>query len=292
MRKALIAPVLAIILGLPAIASAQDTATAGAPPAPNPDVGTSGNRVTVAVGAATVPDYEGADSNDIIPAAAAIGTLGGFDFFTRGTQLYVDLVRDPSGPGTKFEFGPIAGVRLQRNKVKSIDDPRVRALGKIDVAYELGASAGVSRTGVITSEYDTLSARVGYIYDVSGAYGSYVVTPQINYSTPLSVRNLVSLGVSADYVGKGYGRTYFGVTPAGRVASGLRSYAINDSGWKSYTLSAFALQSLSGDLRHGFGIGAGVLYSQYLGRYKRSPLVGDIGDASTWSAAVGLTYTF
>lgn len=274
---------------VPVAAFAQDTTQAAAP---NPDIGMSGDRVTVGVGAATVPDYEGADSNDIIPAAVAIGTLGGFDFFTRGTQLYVDLVKDPAGPGTKFEFGPIAGVRLQRNSRKGIDNAQVRALGTIDTAYEFGASAGISRTGVITSDFDTLSARVGYIHDVSGAHGSYVISPQVNYTTPLSYSTIVSLGASADYVGKGYGRTYFGVSPTGTLASGLRTYGVGDSGWKNYSLSAFALQSLTGDLRHGLAIGGGVLYSQYLGKYKRSPLIRDVGDSSTWSAAIGLAYTF
>jgi outer membrane protein len=284
----------AIALVLPAAAHAQDTATAGAPPTPNADVSMDGDRVTIGLGVATVPEYEGADANDIIPGAVAVGTLGGYDFFTRGTQLYVDLVKDPAGPGTKFEFGPIAAGRIQRNSLKGIDDLRVRALGKVDVAYELGAFAGVSRTGVITSDFDTLTARVGFVHDlgIGDAHGSYVITPQINYSTPLSIRNLVSLGVSADYVGKGYGRTYFGVTPGQSLASTLRSYSIGDSGWKNYSLSAFAVQSLSGDLRRGLGIGAGVLYTQYLGKYKRSPLVRDAGDSSTFAAAVGLTYTF
>ena len=285
--------VAALALGLPAVAAAQDTSTAGAPPSPvSAEADPGGDRVTIGVGVATVPNYEGADSNDIVPGGIAVGTLGGVDFFTRGTQLYVDLVGDPSGPGTKFELGPIAAIRLQRNSLKGIDDARVRALGKIDRAYEVGAFAGVSRVGVITSDFDILTARVGFVHDVSDAHGSYVITPQVNYTTPLSVRTLVSLGVSGDYVGRGFGRTYFGVTPAGTLASSLRTYSVGDSGWKSYSLSAFAVQSLSGDLRRGLGIGAGVLYTGYLGRYKRSPLVRDIGKTGTWAAAAGLTYTF
>jgi outer membrane scaffolding protein for murein synthesis (MipA/OmpV family) len=290
LRTFLLPFAVALTLGLPAAAAAQVIDAQTAPPTAASDDG--GDRVTIGIGLASVPDYEGADSNDIVPAAAAVGTLGGFDFFTRGTQLYVDLVRDPAGPGTKFELGPIAAVRFQRNDVDGIDNPQVRALGKIDTAYELGASVGVSRTGVITSDFDTLSARVGFVHDVSGAHGSYVVSPQINYTTPLSYSTLVSLGASADYVGRGFGRTYFAVAPAGTLASGLRTYGVTDSGWKNYSLSLFALQSLSGDLRRGLAVGGGVLYSRYLGKYKRSPLVGDIGDASTWSLAAGLTYTF
>lgn len=275
-----------IALTLAAPAWAQNaTNPAATPPAATPDDG--GNRITVALGAAYVPDYEGASSNEIIPAAAVIGRAYGLDFFTRGTQLYVDLVPDRPGPGTDFEIGAIAGVRLDRTN--KVDNRRVRALGKVDTAVELGGFVGVSRTGVITSEYDVLTARVAYVRDVANAYDSYVITPQINYTTPLSTRTLVSLGVSADYVGKKYGRTYFSVNGAQSLASGLPIYDASDSGWKRLNLQFFALQSLSGDLRRGFGIGGGVLYGRLFGRYKNSPVV---SDADQWSGVVGVSYTF
>jgi outer membrane protein len=248
------------------------------------------SRLTIGIGAATLPDYEGADKNNITPGAVLIGKVANHDFFTRGTQLYVNLVPSRTGPGTNFELGVIGAARLDRTN--EVDNLQVRALGKIDTAWEAGGYVGIGRTGVITSDYDTLTARIAYVHDLSNVHDSYVVTPQINYATPLSTRTLVSVGASADYVGKGYGRTYFAITPAGSLASGLRTYAINDSGWKRYNLSAFVLQSLSGDLRRGFGLGAGVLYGRMLGKYKRSPIVSDVGDADQLAAAVGLTYTF
>jgi outer membrane scaffolding protein for murein synthesis (MipA/OmpV family) len=248
------------------------------------------SRVTIGVGAATLPDYEGADENSITPGAIVVGKIADHDFFTRGTQLYFNLIPSGSGPGTNFELGVIGAVRLDRTN--KVDDLRVRALGKLDTAWEAGGYVGISRTGVITSDYDTLTVRVAYVHDLSDAHDSYIVTPQINYATPLSPRTLVSVGASADYVGKGYGRTYFGVTSTGALASGLRTYSINDSGWKRYNLTAFVLQSLSGDLGRGFGLGAGVLYGRLLGDYKRSPIASDVGDADQLAAAVGLTYTF
>ena len=248
------------------------------------------NRVTVGVGVTTMPDYEGADSNSFIPGAVVIGTVRGHDFFTRGTQLYVNLIPNTGGVGTSYELGVIGGIR--RDRTDNVDNRQVRALGKIDTAYELGGYVGIARTGVITSDYDTLTARVAYVHDVSGTYDSYVITPQINYTTPLSVRTLVAVGTSADYVGKGFGRTYSAVTPIGSLASGLRTYDIDDSGFRRINVSAFVLQSLSGDLRHGFGVGAGVLYGRLLGKYKDSPIVADVGSADQWLGAVGLTYTF
>lgn len=285
----------AIVLGLIAAASfatpalAQDaTNPVATAPAQTPD--TAGDRITIGLGAASVPDYEGASSNEWIPAAVVIGRVKGLDFFTRGTQLYVDFVPDGPGVGTNFELGAIAGARFDRTN--KVDQPRVRALGKVDTAIEVGGFVGVSRTGVVTSDYDVLTARVGVVQDVSGTHKSYVVTPQINYTTPLSIRTLVSIGASADYVGKGYGRTYFSVTPAQSLTSGLRAYDASKSGWKRLNLQAFALQSLSGDIRRGWGVGGGVLYGRLLGRYKDSPIVADVGDRDQWTFAAGLSYTF
>ncbi|MDP1027693.1 MipA/OmpV family protein [Sphingomonas sp. KR1UV-12] len=281
--------IAAAVVTLPSSALAQGQTPPTSPPGdPAPDTG--GNRITVGVGVASLPDYEGSSDNQFIPGAIAVGTVGGFDFFTRGTQLYVDLVPDAPGPGIKYEAGVIGGVRLDRTN--RVDNLQVRALGEIDTAYEVGGFVGIGKTGVITSDYDTLTARVGVVQDVSKTYRSYVVTPQINYTTPLSYTTLVSLGASADYVGKGYGRTYFSVTGPQSLASGLRAYDAADAGWKRFNLSFFAVQSLSGDLRRGLGVGAGVLYGKMLGRYKRSPIVEDVGDADQWSFAAGLTYTF
>lgn len=280
----------AALLSLAPAALAQRAVPQSAPPgAATSD--TAADRIAVGVGVAVLPEYEGANSKGWTPGAVAIGTVRGFEFFTRGTQLYVDLYRDAPGPGVKYELGVIGGLRLDR--VNRVDNAQVAALGRQDVAVELGGFVGINRTGLITSDYDTLTARVGVVQDVAGAHGSFVVTPQINYTTPLSYSTLVSIGASADYVGRGYGRTYFNISQAQSAASGLRAYdGAAEAGWRRFNLSAFAVHSLSGDLRRGWGIGAGILYGKLLGRYKRSPIVQDVGDADQWAAAGGVTYVF
>ncbi len=276
----------AMLLAQPALA--QDTGPLTAPPEQPADSDRS--RVTIGLGAVSLPDYDGADTNDWIPGAVVVGRYNGYDFFTRGTQLYVDLIPDAPGPGTGIELGVIGSLR--RERVSNIDNAQVRALGKLDTAYEAGGFVGVTRTGVVTSDFDTLTARVAVVHDVGSVHNSYVVTPQLNYTTPLSTSTLVSLGVAADYVGRGYNRTYYSVTPVQSLASGLRAFDASDSGWKQLNLSLFGLQSLSGDLRRGFGIGGGVLYGRLLGRAKRSPIVRDVGDKHQWSFAAGVSYTF
>ncbi|MBR0553066.1 MipA/OmpV family protein [Stakelama marina] len=260
--------------------------TTEAPPPPD----MSGDRVTIGAGVGSLPDYEGADDNRLYPVGIAIGQVSGISFWTRGTQLYVDLVPDSGGVGTSFEAGPVAGIRL--NRTGDIHTPQVAALGKLNTAYEVGGFAGISRTGVVTSDYDTLTARVAVTTDVGNAHKSYTISPQISYFTPLSRYNLVGISASADYVGKGYGSYYYDVTPAGSAASGLRPYHVSGSGFQSYSLGIYGLQSITGDLTHGLGIGGGIGYTRILGKYADSPIVADVGNRDQWIAGLGLAYTF
>src|SRR5215218_5961683 len=188
------------------------------------------NSLTIGLGAAYVPSYEGSDDYILTPISLAFGKISAFGFATRGTALYVDLVPDKRDAPVDFDFGPLANVRLDRtNRIK---DPRVRALGEIDTAIELGAWAGIRKNGVL-HEYDSIGARVAWQKDVTDTHGSTIVTPAIEYSSPLSTKTLVSFSLQAEHVGDGYARTYYSIGPAGAAASGLAVYNA-DGGWKNW----------------------------------------------------------
>lgn len=257
---------------------------------PPPEAGAGGDSITIGAGGGYVPSYEGSDDYRLIPAAAVRGRVSGIGFETRGTQLNVDVIPGRSGPGTKLQLGPIAGLRL--NRTGSIGDRQVRALGKLDKAIELGGFVGVTRTGVITSDYDSLSARVSYVHDVAGAHGSYVVQPAIEYATPLSRRAYVGLSVSADIVGKGYAHYYFDVSPEGALASGLPAFAMEKGGVREGDVTLLGMHSLTGDLRHGLAAVAVGRYGRLFGDFRRSPLVSVAGSPNQWSGGLGLAYSF
>lgn len=266
---------------------AADAATSVDDPALDPDRDT----VTIGVGGVYLPDYEGSDDYRLIPGAAIRGKVSGFTFFSRGLSLYLDLVPEPAGESVDFSVGPVVAGRLTRNSLKSIDEPAVRALGKIDTAIELGGFVGIAKTGVITSDFDTLSARVSYQRDVADAHDSYIITPAIEYGTPLSTRTYVGVSASADYVGDNYAQTYFGVTPGQALASGYPTFS-PDGGFKSVNFTLLGAQSLSGDLRRGLALFVLGGYSKLLGDFKRSPLVAISGDSNQYFAAIGIGYTF
>ena len=273
--RLLFLPVAALVVAAPAVA--QETA---------PD--TSRDTVTVAVGPAIIPRYEGASDYTATPAGAIRARIHGITLTTLGTSLFVDLIPAPKGPATKFVIGPVAHVYTNRAGLKQVRDPRIVALGKIPVSVDLGGHIGISRTGVVTSDYDVASFDVAVTHDVTGVYDSLTVTPSVNYGTPLSRRAFVGISASATHVGSGFARRYFGVTPVQALASGLPAYAPG-AGFKDATFAGVGNLALTGDLLHGLSAFATGSYSRLLGAFGRSPVV---RDRNQWFGGVGLAYTF
>lgn len=249
-----------------------------------------GDWLTVGVGGAYGPSYEGSDDMAFFPAPLAQGSVGGFDFGARGPGLYVDLVRDGhNDSNVKFIAGPLVRVRLDRNG--GIKDPVVKLLGKRDIAVEVGATAGVS-FGKVLSPYDNLTLSGDIQWDVAGAHDGRLISPAVSYSTPLAKAIFTNLTVSAVHVDDNYAATYFSVDPAGSVASGLPVFNA-DGGWKSYGASLLAGADLSGDITDGgWGIYGLLSYNRLTGDAKRSPITSIRGDADQWLFAAGISYTF
>lgn len=279
MNKSLMAGA-ALLLALPAHVQAQEAA-----------VDDGGDLLTIGTGVISVPSYEGADENVIIPEFVLRARVSGFNIFSRGPALYADLIRDEQpGGSVDIGFGPVAAVRLDRTAL--IQDPQVKALGELDMAVELGGWVGISKTGVITSDYDFIIARVDARWDVAGAHGSYIVTPTIEYGTPLSRETFVGVSALAEFVGNDFGDYYFNIDPAGAQRSGLSSYDGAGDGFKRAGVNLLASQALTGDLTKGLSAVGIVGYYRILGDFKRSPIVSEAGSADQFIAGLGLTYTF
>lgn len=266
--------------------------TIGSMPAPVFAQREGGDEVTVAIGGAFLPSYEGSDDYNLTPGVLVRGKVAGMPFFSRGTNLHLDVVHNNGKDGWDIGFGPVLNVRF--NRTGRIKDDRVKALGKLDTAVEVGAWGGIAKTGVITSAYDNLSFRVSYMKDVAGAHKSYILTPAIEYATPLSETTLFGLSLSADYVGKGYGRYYYDIDLAGSQASGLGVYgaAGDEAGFAKLNVGVVGAKSLSGDLRKGWALFAVGGYGRILGDYSDSPIVEDAGDRDQWLGGLGVAYTF
>ena len=272
-------------------AAAQNAPTAVPPDAAEAADAAGGDSITIGAGGAYLPDYEGSNDYRFSPAPGAIGSVHGFNFTLAGNRLSVDLIPNRPGPGIDIQAGPVGVVNFNRSSVKNIDDVRVRALGEINTAIELGGYVGIGKTGVITSDFDRLSFSLSYRHDVNNAHDSGIWAPSINYLTPLSRKTLVGLFVSAEHVDDRYARTYFSVTPGQALVSGLPAYNAG-GGWKNYTIGALGTVSLTGDLLHGFKLVGGGTYARLLNDFGDSPVTRIAGRRSQWLGVVGLAYTF
>ena len=255
--------------------------------APLPDPGDRSDTFTVGLGAAWVPDYEGADENKGVPALFVRGRVAGFDFTTRGTWLYVDLIRRPQS-GIDFDFGPIVGARLNRSG--DVKDAAVDKLPELDAAIEAGGFAGVTWHG-LTNPYDSLSLRVDVLADVGGAHKSTLVTPTIDFGTPLSQTFYLGASASLEWAGGGYADYYYSITPAEGLVAGLPAYDA-DGGLKHWRLGLVGNQSITGDLTGGFSVFGAVSYTRLVGDFEDSPIVDQRGSANQWFGALGVAYTW
>lgn len=251
----------------------------------------TGDYAAVGVAAVTIPDYEGSNDNYWTVAPGAIGRLGGVNFTLIGNRFSADLISDHNSSGIDFQAGPIAVVDFNRTSTKSIDDPRVKALGKLDTAIELGGYVGIGKIGVITSPFDRLSVSVSYRHDVSGVHDSGIWQPTVNYMTPLSRKALVALFVSAEHAERGYADAYYTITPAQSAASGLPVYYAH-GGWKNWAAGGVASMSLTGDLTHGLQLVGGGVYRGLMNDFADSPITSVAGSKDQWTGFVGLAYSF
>ncbi|MEP2102041.1 MAG: MipA/OmpV family protein [Parasphingorhabdus sp.] len=248
-----------------------------------------GDYVTLGVGLAVGPSYDGSDNYRINPLPVILGSVAGIDFEPRGPGLALDVIPDRDGAKVDFILGPVGRARFERNS--GIRDDVVRDLGELDVAVELGAVGGLKLNRVF-SRFDSLTAQVDLVWDVAGAHEGQVISPSLTYFRPISRGAAVSFSISADHVDDDYANYYFSVSPAGTVASGLPTFSAT-GGWKNVGASVFGAIDLDGNAANG-GFSVILLgnYSRLLGDAKRSPITSIRGDANQYFGAIGVGYTF
>lgn len=249
------------------------------------------NSLTLGLGGGIAPEYEGASDYGFQPGGVIQGKVEGFDFQVRGPSIYVDLIRDADDSKVNLILGPVAQLRFDRTSRGDIKDPRVAALGTRDTAVELGGYAGIGFKGFLIPPA-SLTFDLAFVHDVAGAHDSFILTPGVALSSPVSRRTLARLGVSADYVGGGYGRTYFDVAPVAGPGPTLAPYATDGAGFKSVGANLLLAHDLSGSPFKGWSLFGLAGYKRLLGQYARSPIVRDAGDADQYLAIAGIAYSF
>ncbi|HMS21176.1 MipA/OmpV family protein [uncultured Sphingorhabdus sp.] len=248
------------------------------------------NSLTLGLGGGIAPEFEGANDYGFQPGGVIQGKVDGFEFQVRGPNIYVDLVRDSADSRWNIIAGPVAQLRFDRTSRSDLDDPRVALLGTRKTAVELGGYVGIGKKGFLIPPA-SLTFDLVFVHDVAGAHDSYILTPGVSLSSPVSQRAFARFGVSIDYVGGGYSRSYFDV-PALAHPGALPAYSTNGGGFKSVGSTLLLTHDLGGDNRKGWGLFALGGYKRQLGQYARSPIVRDAGDADQFLAVAGIAYSF
>lgn len=247
--------------------------------------------LTIGIGGGIAPEYEGASDYGFQPGGIIQGKVDGFDFQVRGPNIYVDLIREAPDAKWNIIAGPVAQLRSDRTSLGDISDPRVALLGTRDTAVELGGYIGIGKKGFLIPPA-SLTFDLAFVHDVAGVHDSFILTPGVALASPVSQRTFARLGVSADYVGRGYGRTYFDAPAIAAPIPTLTGYATDGAGFKSVGTTLVLVHDLGGDNRKGwalFGLGG---YKRLLGQYARSSIVSEAGNADQFLAVAGIAYSF
>lgn len=248
-----------------------------------------GNWISIGLGAGLGPSYTGSDDYAVFPVPILQGKYAGIGISPRPGGLALDLIDDAPGSAINFNLGP--AFRLRSDRASQIKDEVVKRAGKLDRAYEVGVSAGVSKPALL-NPYDSLSFVLDARWDVAGAHDGMVIEPAVSYFTPLSRGMAAVLTVSAEYADEDFNSYYYTVDAAQSLASGLDRYEA-DAGFNSIGSNLLLAIDLDGNLQNG-GISAVLIggYSRLLSDAKNTPYTKERGSADQFFGAAGIAYTF
>ena len=247
------------------------------------------DHLTVGVGIAYGPSYDGSDDYKASPIPVIRGSFGGIGVSARSGGIAVDFI-DGSGKDIDLDLGAVG--RLRKNRASGVKDPVVESAGLLDTAIEVGPSVGLGFDGILHG-YDNLSFGLDLRWDVAGAHRGMVIDPTMSYFTPLSRGIAVNLSLSAEHGDAGMMDYYYSVTPAQSAASGLPVFDADGGGWTKAGGLLLLAVDLDGELENGgFVLAAVASYVRILGDAKRSPFTSSRGDADQWVGGLGVGYTF
>jgi outer membrane protein len=279
---------LAGALAVTVPAAAQDV---DAPAAIDAEAGENvfdGDYLTIGLGGAYVPSYDGSDDYTFTVLPLLQGSIGGIGISPRAAGVAFDVVPD-SGEGVSFAFGP--SVRLRANRANDVKDAVVELLPELDTAIEVGPTAGVSFPGVL-NQYDTLSFSVDVRWDVAGAHEGMTVNPSVSYTTPLSTGVAAILSVGGEWGDDKFMDYYYSIDAGAAAITGLPQFQA-DGGLKSLGTQLLLGWDLNNDLQDGgLALFAVAGFSKMMNDAKDSPFTSVRGSSSQWLGGLGIAYTF
>jgi outer membrane scaffolding protein for murein synthesis (MipA/OmpV family) len=271
----------ACLAGMAGTAMAQplDLATPVETPAPQePTTAQAGLRLTLGLGAAFAPDYEGSDDYAFVPVwNLRLGNLYHPETFVQltGLQLRSNLL-----PSDHWRLG-VSGRYLP--DYDDVDDDEVEDLEDVDNTLLFGVTLGYD---LVSSPQQDLALELDAQYDIAESNGA-VLTPRLRWRQPLAQWMVFETSLSATWASEDYMENRFGVSGGDAARSDLDAYDA-DEGFKNAAVSA----SLTYRLTTSLSLTGIAAFSQLLDEAEDSPIVDDRGSANQLLGGVLLNYTF
>jgi MipA family protein len=238
----------------------------------------------IAAGPGVAPEFEGGSKYTLIPFVSGDLRYRGATLEVRGLTARLDVI-SLFGTGNVYG-GPAVQFRLPRDK--DVDGP-VALLNEIKFTTEGGGFIGVGFGGNESGQ--------GKIKLEVSSYGSskgFTGSALISYALIRNEKFFVDVDNSVTFANKKFMRTYFGVTPAESLRSGLAAFA-PDGGIKDIKSGV----TLGYQFNARWGIQANGNYSYLVGDAGKSPVVrgkslrvAGSGSRSQFNAGIGVSFTF
>jgi MipA family protein len=234
-----------------------------------------GIRVTVGAAVVTMPKYEGASTYlfAAVPILKFAPLGGGMDALNRFDAKALDDLSFSLVKQERFEVGVLTGYRIGR---KESDAAVLHGLGDIKGSLVGGGFAKYS----FGSAFVRASVNQSLTGDDSGA----VLRLAAGTKYALTERVTVTADLWADAANNTYMDTFFGVSSAQSLRSGLRTYDPG-AGFKSLSAKLGTELALTPD----WTLDASAGYSRLIGDAADSPLV---SSANRYDGRVGLSRSF
>ncbi len=232
-----------------------------------------------ALGVATLPEFIGADANQLVPFAAASVPFLGRRFNLAGLGANVDLL-----PNSRFSVGPLVNLELGRDD--GADSEVLARMSEIDPAIEVGGFLRYAMpVAGLQQGLGAISLQVRQ--DVAGGHEGLVVQGGGELGFSLSARTQLSLSTQLTWADASFVDTYFAVDEADALASGLPLF---DAGAGLRDVGAAVLVTHAVSQRWAL-IGR-VAYTRLLGDAVDSPVVDLEGDANQLFIGGGVSWLF
>lgn len=233
----------------------------------------------IAGGLATLPEYEGADAQQVIPFIAGKARSGGRYIALEGVSARANILDSAT-----WELGPVASITFGRDE--DVDSAAVARMAELDDAVELGGFIARNWSDLALAG-DSLRLELRATSDASDVHGGWQSSLLAGYSAPTGNRLRLGYEASLTFVSDDYAQTYFSVNAADAAASGLGLFEA-DGGLKDAGISANATYALN----ETWSLTGFAGYRRLLGDAADSPVVDLEGSPDQLSAGIGLGFSF